>query len=81
MVMSYAICFGNLYIQLIYSSRIRLYPVHKGRKFFFFPIPRCVSAQSYYDEITTNENDEQSKISSATIDVVTQIFTNFAKYG
>lgn len=42
---------------------------------------RCAFAQQFYDEVDSNENDEQSKVSRETIDKMTKIFTDFAKYG
>lgn len=36
--------------------------------------------QPVYDEIISNIDDEQSKISLHTIDAITKMMTNFAKY-
>lgn len=33
-----------------------------------------------YDEILNNREDEQSKISLQTIEYITKLFTNFAKF-
>lgn len=42
---------------------------------------RCTFLQTVYDEIIQNKDDEQSKISLRTIDDMTKLFTNFAKFG
>lgn len=36
---------------------------------------------SIYDEILRNKDDEQSKISLRTIENITKLYTNFAKFG
>lgn len=38
-------------------------------------------AQSIYDEIKKNADDEKSKICLKTIEYITKIMSNFAKYG
>lgn len=42
---------------------------------------RCDSIQNVYDEILQNPNDKQSKIALDTIEYLTKLYTNFAKYG
>lgn len=42
---------------------------------------RCNGLQRYYDEILKKKDDEQSKISLRVIEHITEIFSNFAKYG
>ncbi|XP_055306845.1 uncharacterized protein LOC129571106 [Sitodiplosis mosellana] len=42
---------------------------------------RFKSAQSLYDDVLSNMEDEGSKISLKLIDNITHLFTNFAKYG
>lgn len=37
-------------------------------------------ALSIYDEILSHKEDEQSQISLQTIEYITKLFTNFAKY-
>lgn len=42
---------------------------------------RCNKIDETYDEILRNTTDKQSKISLQTIEYMTKLFTNFAKYG
>lgn len=42
---------------------------------------QCGLADHIYDEILRNATDKESQISLQTIEFMTKIFTNFAKYG
>lgn len=42
---------------------------------------QCGLADGVYDEILRNMTDKESRISLQTIEYMTKIFTNFAKYG
>lgn len=42
---------------------------------------RCELANEIYDDILKNQNDAESKIILKTIDRMTKVFANFAKYG
>lgn len=46
----------------------------------FIPF-RCAATQDTYDEILKNPNDEQSQIALNTIENMTKLYANFAKYG
>lgn len=71
-VMIYATCFGG-------------FDLCHTRKCFVFETThhfyRCSVALPVYDEILSNKNDEQSKISFQAIEFMTTLYTNFAKYG
>lgn len=41
---------------------------------------RCGSIASSYDDILRNATDKESKIALQTIEYMTKLFTNFAKY-
>lgn len=78
MAMNCAICFGNFIEYFEYFDINFMKFELTIRKCYFY---RCYVAQQLYDEIMNNKNDEQSKISFQTIDYITTLFTNFAKYG
>lgn len=42
---------------------------------------KCDVAQKIYDDVVRNRHDKQSKICLKTIDYITTLFTNMAKYG
>lgn len=74
-VMKPAICFGNNKLNVRFLS-IK-YKFELFSSYFY----RGKACQSYYDEILENKGSEHSNISFRTIEILTQLLTNFAKFG